>query len=208
MPDSLLRVGHLLGSRHDVQTRLIDDDSQRLDPPSRQWLAKRAILDPYDAMFVDRAIQRREDPLLLLVTLGRYSQHMQHFAVTFVMIHHRLGQLFPNLVPKRFDADPEARARQWVEQVAAEREGDEFRGTRGDSVGPFRLGTEFPNLASGRIVVGDVDSRRLERFQIASHAPSVERGEPQFLDEVIAQFLESLAISHALEDLQDLVLTD
>ena len=54
----------------------------------------------------------------------------------------------------------------------------------------------------------DVDSRGLKCLKIAADTPGMERDQPQFIDEVVAQFFQGLAIADPFQDLQDFVLTN
>ena len=119
VPQPFLSRRNLLGRGDNVQTRLIEHDRVGLDTPSSYRAAGRLIIHLHDAMLQDRSIERLQETLLSSVGLGGHAQHIQDAAVFFVVLGHGRRQFVTHLVPERFNALPERRAKQRVEQITA-----------------------------------------------------------------------------------------
>jgi len=74
--------------------------------------------------------------------------------------------------------------------------------------GGFGHRAQLPDLSTRRIVDIDVKASRLEGFQVPSERAGMEGLEPQFLGDIIVQFLKRLAEADTLENLEDFVLSN
>ncbi len=115
------------GGGDDVQTRLVEYHGVRLDLTLlRRFDLGLLIVDLDHAMFENSPVNGAQNAMMAFIRFGRHAAHVQHPPVLFVMIPDPFRQGFFHFVPERFDALPERRSRQRVEQVATERERDQL----------------------------------------------------------------------------------
>ncbi len=157
-------------------------------------------------MLEDRSLHGLEDTLFRGIRLGRHPQHVEHSAILFVMIGHRRRQFFANPVPERLDALPERSAKQWIEEIAAEREGHQFRRGGGNLVRTAGARPQLPDRAPLGRRGCHIQPGRLQCLQVAPHTPRVQGGQPQVADQIIAQLLQRPPKTIIFQDLQNLVL--
>ncbi len=148
------------------------------------------------------------ETLLSSVGLGGHAQHIQDAAVFFVVLGHGRGQFVTHLVPERFNALPERRAKQRVEQITAQRERHQFGGRGRDLVRTLRARSQLPDFAALSGVHRHVDARGLQRLQIPPHAARVQRRESEVRDEFVTNLFQRATEPKVFEDLQNLVLAN
>src|SRR5262245_43398698 len=197
----------LVRGGHDVKAALIKDHGVGLDLALLRVLARRLIFGLDDTALENCAMDSAQDAVLPLVALGGQAADVEDLAIGFIVLPDRGGQLVFELVPEGFDGVPEGGAGERIEEVAAEREGDQLAGRGIQAVGLSRLGPQPPDLAPTEALGLDVEARGNQGGEVALDGLYVQRLAAHLANGFVAQLLEREADAGALQNLQQPVLS-
>ena len=169
---------------------MIDGQTIRFDASRADGLAGWFVLNFDNAVLQDRTVDRLQHAFVFFVSLARRAKNVQCFSIIRVVIEHSVGHRFLDLVPERFDAAPVLRAQQRIEQFATDRKCDQFGSGNSNFVNAGGVHTQLVDFAPFDRIGLNVESRRLERFDIAANGAFVKRGETQVGNQFAFEFFQ------------------